>query len=78
MTASLTVPGSGVWDAGSEDAKSTFCRVPDPGPQIPTAKSVFSEGIVRIAIQPALSRFGGRNDGMLSRSNMLGGVAIGR
>jgi hypothetical protein len=41
-------------------------------------KSVLSERIVWIAIQPALSRLGGRNDGMLSRPHMLGGVAIGR
>src|SRR6478672_1198674 len=44
----------------------------------PPGQSVFRERIIRIAVQPPLSGFRRRDDGMLARSHVFGGVAIRR
>ena len=40
--------------------------------------SIFREGGVRIAIEPALVRLGRRNNGMSARMSVFAGVAIWR
>src|SRR5262249_28133656 len=48
------------------------------GLQKSRAPSVFCKRIVRIAVQPVFPRFRGRDDGMMRRSGVLGGVPIRR
>src|SRR5262245_48233750 len=42
------------------------------------AVSIFRKTVVRIAVEPALARFGRRDDRMLRGARVLAGVAIGR
>src|SRR5205823_10175383 len=43
-----------------------------------TTSSVFREGIVSIAVQPALTRLGGSDDWVTARPRVFGCVAVGR
>src|ERR1035437_3833992 len=40
--------------------------------------SIFREGVVGIAVQPAFARFGRRDDRMLRRERVLAGMPVGR